>query len=158
MSEDKVKGKGKVFTSEYQPKGRGKSKKTMILEMLKENAMLDLSDKSTNEDAEKAFFHHVAKSAFNHEDANRGVCLNLLANKGWSNLKPSNELIEFDFDINAEPHIQASQVMDAASSGLIPPDIANTFIQSIKAMIDIEEFTQLKVRIEKLEKALNGEP
>ena len=36
-------------------------------------------------------------------------------------------------------------------------DTGNTFIQSIKAMIDIEEYTDLKDRIDKLEKALNGQ-
>ena len=46
--------------------------------------------------------------------------------------------------------------MSAAARGLIPPDIANTFIQSIKSMIDIEEYTSLKERIAKLEETLNG--
>jgi len=30
-------------------------------------------------------------------------------------------------------------------------------IQSIKSMVDVEEYTDLKERIEKLEKALSGE-
>lgn len=136
---------------------RGRSKKTLILEMFREASLLDLKPKSTDEDAEKAFFKHIAKSAFDKEDSNRGVCLNLLANKGWANLKPSNELIEFDFDVNAKPHIQASQAMSAAANGVIPPDLAKTFVDGIKSMIDIEEYTDLKDRIERLEAALNGE-
>lgn len=134
---------------------RGKSKKNLILDMLKAKSMLDLKKKSTNEEAEQAFFHHVAESAFNLEDNNRGMCLKLLADKGWASVKPSSELIEFDFDDKALPHIQAAQVMSAAAKGLIPPDIANTFIQSIKSMIDIEEFTNLKDRIMALEKLIN---
>lgn len=133
---------------------RGKSKKNLILDMLKNKSMLDLNPKSTNDDAEQAFFHHVAISAFDLEDNNRGMCLKLLADKGWASVKPSSELIEFDFDDKALPHIQASQVMSAAARGLIPPDIANTFIQSIKSMIDIEEYTDLKERIEAIEKSL----
>lgn len=135
---------------------RGKSKKNLILDMLKAKSMLGLESKSTNEQAEQAFFHHVAESAFNLKDNNRGMCLKLLADKGWASVKPSSELIEFEFDNKAAAHIQASQVMDAAAKGLIPPDIANTFIQSIKSMIDITEHTELKDRIEALEKALNG--
>lgn len=135
---------------------RGKSKKNLILDMLKAKSMLKLTVKSTNEEAEQAFFHHVATSAFNLEDSNRGMCLKLLADKGWASVKPSSELIEFEFDNEALPHIQAAQVMSAAAKGLIPPDIANTFIQSIKSMIDIEEYTDLKERIIKLEEALNG--
>jgi len=137
--------------------GRGKSKKNLILDMLKEKSMLDLKPASSNDEAEQAFFHHIAVSAFNLEDANRGMCLKLLADKGWASVKPSSELIEFEFDNDAMPHVQASQVMSAAANGLIPPDIANTFIQSLKSMIDIEEYTDLKDRIEKLEKALSGE-
>ena len=134
---------------------RGKSKKNLILDMLKAKSMLSLTKESTNNEAEQAFFHHVAQSAFNLEDSNRGMCLKLLADKGWASVKPSSELIEFEFDEKALPHIQAAQVMNAASKGLIPPDIANTFIQSIKSMIDIEEFTNLKERIIALEKLIN---
>ena len=136
---------------------RGRSTKTLILETLREKGHLKLRENSTKESAEKAFFNEVATAAFNLEDQNRGMCLKLLADKGWASVKPSNEMIFFDFDQDAPPHIQAAQVMKAAAQGLMPPDIANTFIQSIKAMIDIEEFTNLKERIEKLEAVLNGE-
>lgn len=136
---------------------RGRSNRTLILEVLRERGHLELTDKSTKEDAEKAFFHNVATTAFNLEDQNRGMCLKLLADKGWASVKPSSEMINFNFDEDALPHIQAAQVMKAAAEGRIPPDIANTFIQSIKAMIDIEEYTDLKTRIENLEKVLAGE-
>tara|TARA_R110002050_G_scaffold30737_1_gene78578 strand:+ start:362 stop:832 length:471 start_codon:yes stop_codon:yes gene_type:complete len=134
---------------------RGKSKKTLILDMLKARSMLSLKKTSTTDEAEQAFFHHVAESAFNLEDGNRGMCLKLLADKGWASVKPSSELVEFEFDANDAPHVQAARVMSAAAMGRIPPDIASMFIQSIKNMIDIEEFTSLKDRIVKLEEALN---
>jgi len=137
--------------------GRGRSAKTLILEMMREESLIDLTPKSSKEEAEKAFLKHIAVRAFDTEDNNSGMCLTLLSNKGWPNLKPSNETIHFDFDEDALPHIQAAQIMKGAACGQIPPDIANTFIQSIKAMIDIEEYTDLKTRIEKLEAALNGE-
>ena len=134
---------------------RGRSKKTLILEMLREESLLDLKPKSTDEDAEKAFFKHIAKSAFDHEDSNRGVCLNLLANKGWANLKPSNELIEFDFDVNAKPHIQASQAMNAAANGVIPPDLARVFVDGIASMLKIQEVTDFEERLAAIEKIQN---
>lgn len=136
---------------------RGRSVKTIILEAIRENSHLDLTPESTKDEAEKAFFNHVAKSAFDLEDSNRGTCLTLLGNKGWPNLKPSNETVNFHFEPDSLPHIQAAQVLKAVSDGDLQPDIGNTFIQSIKAMIDIEEYTDLKERIEKLEAALNGE-
>ena len=136
---------------------RGKSKKTLILDTLKAKGLLKLRKNSTDEAAEMAFFGEIAQVAFNPEDKDRAMCLKLLADKGWASVKPSSELVSFDFDINALPHIQAAQVMDAAAAGQIPPDIANTFIQSIKSMIDIEEYTDLKERIVKLEAIINGE-
>ena len=132
------------FNESNQPEERtprGKSAKTIILEALREESLMGLNENSTKDESEKAFFKHVAQRAVNPDDSNSGMCLNLLANKGWANLKPSNERVIFDFDKDSLPHIQASQVMLAASEGVIPPDIANTFIQSIKAMIDIEEYT-----------------
>lgn len=146
------------FKKEKQPAKRpprGKAKKNIVLEALKAKGVLGLRANSTNEKAEAAFFGEIVKVALDSEDGNRGMCLKLLADKGWASVKPSSELIEFDFDDKAEPHIQAAQVMSAAAKGLIPPDIANTFIQSIKSMIDIEEFTNLKERIEKIEAALS---
>jgi hypothetical protein len=136
---------------------RGRSNKTIILEMLREKGHLSLGKDATKEEAEKAFFHNVATSAFDLEDQNRGMCLKLLADKGWASVKPSSEMIEFEFDINAPPHVQAAQVMKGVSEGKVAPDIGNTFVQSIKAMIDIEEYTDLKERIEKLEATLNGD-
>lgn len=135
---------------------RGRSVKTIILEAIRENSHLDLTPESTKDDAEKAFFNHIAMSAFNLDDSNRGTCLTLLGNKGWPNLKPSNETVNFHFEPDSPPHKQAAQVLKAVSEGNLQPDIGNTFIQSIKAMIDIEEYTDLKERIEKLEKVIDG--
>ena len=47
--------------------------------------------------------------------------------------------------------------MKGIADGVIPPDIGAQFVSSIKSMIDIEEYTDLKERIEKLEATLNGE-
>ena len=136
---------------------RGKSKKNIVLEALKAKGVLGLRANSSNEKAEAAFFGEIVTVALNENDNNRGMCLKLLADKGWASVKPSSEKVVFPFTKEAAPHIQASEVMDAVSQGLIPPDIGNTFVQSIKAMIDIEEYTELRRRIEMLETALNGE-
>lgn len=133
---------------------RGRSNKTIILEAIRESSMLDLTDDSTKDDAEKAFFKHVATSAFNPEDKDRGMCLKLLSDKGWASLKPTSNMIEFDFDVDAEPHVQGAQILKGMADGKIPPDLAGVLIQSIKAMVDIEEFTNLKSRILALEKLI----
>ena len=50
-----------------------------------------------------------------------------------------------------------NEILQAVANSQIAPDIGQMFVGSIKSMIDIEEYTDLKDRIEKLEKALSGE-
>lgn len=143
------------FSEKKQPgRRRGKSKKSLILDAMKEQALMGLNDDSSYDEAEKAFFGHIALRAFNPEDQNGGMCLRLLADKGWSNIKPTMEHVEFMFDENAEPHIQAAQTMKAASDGVIAPDVANMFIGSIASMLKIEEVTEVKKELERIKEIL----
>ena len=66
--------------------------------------------------------------------------------------------VEFDFNAKGTPVEQVSQLLDAVSSGDIPPDVASMLINSIKGAIEIEVNTELKARIEKLEDMLNAQP
>lgn len=143
------------FSKDKQPeKRRGRSKRNLILDSIREKSLIGVDSNASNEDVEKAFFGHVASRAFNPEDQNSGMCLRLLADKGWSSVKPTMEHVEFEFDESAEPHIQAAQVMKAASDGLIAPDVANMFIGSIASMLKIEEVTEIKKEIEQIKEKL----
>lgn len=143
------------FSDKKQPgRRRGKGKRNLILDAIKEQSLIGLSKESSDDDAEKAFFGHIAARAFNPEDQNGGMCLRLLADKGWSSIKPTMEHVEFTFDENAEPHVQAAQVMKAASDGVIAPDVANMFIGSIASMLKIEEVTEIKKELERIKEIL----
>ena len=134
------------FDSTNQPKerkGRGKSERTKILEAMQSAGQ-----------TEEGFYDLLMEKAFNPEDS---FTFKELLNRMSPLPKAVNPIVEFDFPKKAKPHIQAAFVLDAVASGVIPSDIGNMFVQSIKAMIDIEEYTDLKERIEKLEKALSGE-
>ncbi|MEE8288937.1 MAG: hypothetical protein V3R25_05945 [Nitrosomonadaceae bacterium] len=151
----KKKANSTSFSKDKQPsKGRGRSNKTIILEAMRDMGALELTPESTNDDAEKAFFSQIIKSAMNPEDSNSGMCLKLLSDKGWASLKPSSEHITFDFNIKSKPHLQAAQILKGMADGLIPPDLAGGLIKSIKDSIDIEEYTDLKARIISLEKMI----
>ena len=134
---------GKQFTEDYQPKTRGKSVRTKFLEALK------VEGKS-----EDGFYQLCVKRAFDPDD-------NFAFKEVLSRLSPLAKAvaptINFDFPDNAKPHVQAEAVMKGIAEGIIPPDLGAQFISSIKAMVDIEENTDLKERIEKLEALLNGE-
>lgn len=70
-------------------------------------------------------------------------------------LKAVQPAVSFEFDENAKPHEQAKQVMNAASSGKITPDVAKIFLDGLGMMLRIEEVTDLKERLEKLESSLD---
>jgi len=147
------------FTEDRQPeKRRGRSTKNKILDAIKSESVKDLiglHGEPTREQAENAFFSHIAKRAFNIDDKDSGQMLKVLADKGWSSVKPTMERVEFEFDSTTTPDKQAAQVLDAASKGLISPDVANMFIDSISKMLKIDEITVIKNRLEAIEKALD---
>lgn len=132
---------------------RGKATKTIILDAIREASIDGLPKDAPKEKVEKEFFKHVALAAFNPEDNNRGMCLKLLADKGWASIKPSNELVTFDFDSKADLHVQASQVLDAVAGGQLPSDIASNFINSISSMLKIQELTDFEERLKAIEDA-----
>jgi len=63
-------------------------------------------------------------------------------------------LVEFEFPNDASFSEQAGAVLDAIARGIIPADIGSMFVTTIKSAIDIEEFTELKDRIEGIEASL----
>jgi hypothetical protein len=121
-------------------KPRGKSERTKILESLERIGK-----------TETGFYDHLSERAFDPED-------NFALKELLARLSPIPKqvapLVQFDFPKKAKPHVQADYVLNAIAAGKIPSDIGNVFIQSIKSMIDIEEYTDLKERIEGIETAL----
>jgi hypothetical protein len=135
-----------TFSKTTRPKTksrRGKSERTKILDAMKAVGT-----------SEKDFYELLVTKATSEDD-------NFTFKELLVRLSPLPKavapLVKFEFPKKKAPHIQAAYVLDAVAKGIIPSDTGNTFIQSIKAMIDIEEYTDLKERIEKLEKALAGE-
>lgn len=135
---------------------RGMSNKNRVLDGIRKSSMSLLSEDATRDEAEIAFFKKVADRAFNDDDKDSGMLLKFLGDKGWSSMKPTLGSVEFDFDEKAEPHEQASQVMAAAARGEISPDVAQMFVASIANMLKINEITEIRERLEQIEKQLGG--
>lgn len=128
------------FDSDNQPsqrRGRGKSERTKILEAM-----------GRASESEDSFYDMLIVSAFNPEDS---FAKSELLKRMAPLKKPTMPEVEFEFDEGAKPHVQASQIMKAAADGLIPPDIANTFVSSIASMMKIQEITDLEERLKALE-------
>lgn len=132
------------FSKSNQPKGRGKSERTKILDAMKRAGQ-----------TEEGFYDLLMTKAFNPED---NFTFKELLNRVSPIPKAVSPIFKFELPEDAKPHIKADYILIAMAKGDIPSDIGNICIQAIKAMIDIEEYTDLKERIEKLEKALTGEP
>ena len=142
------------FTKEYQPhpsaKVRGKDKRTLILDAIRKKSLIGLDKDSTADEAEEAFFGYVAQRALNPDDDNSPMLTRLLADKGWASVKPTYELVNFEFNKEASVYEQAAQVIEAVSNGEIASDIASNLISSISAMVKIQEVTELTKQLEEI--------
>ena len=127
----------KQFTSDYQPKKRGKAKRTLIVEAL------ERAGKS-----EEGFYDILVEKAIG-DDSTAFTEL-------WKRFHPVEKAtaptIEFDLPKDSTPLDKANAVMHGVAAGIIPPDIGSLLIQAAKHTIDIEIGTELKDRIEALEK------
>ena len=75
---------------------------------------------------------------------------------GWEMpVKATATPVKFDFDDNASLSAQAAQIVREASNGNIPPDVALMFINSIAAIIKIDEVTELNFRLDEIEKIMD---
>lgn len=149
------------YSSGNQPsekKPRGKGKKNLMLDAIKEVCKDEHEFLKKIVEIGLGGMTVVGKDDDGNEELEyrhpNTVLLNLVINRIEPPLKATSPKIDFDFDETLKPYQQAAQVLKAVSSGDIPPDIGSVFIQSIKAMIDIEEYTNLKDRIEVIEKSL----
>ena len=142
------------FNSEREVKKRGKSFKTKLFDSIKKNALIGMTENSKLEEVEEAYLNHFAQRAFDNSDSSSGMLLKTLVDKSYPSIKPIMPNVDFEFDKSSKPMEQANQIITAASSGQIPADIAVIFVQCIKNCIEIEEYTDLKERIEKIEESL----
>lgn len=134
------------FSSTNQPKGRGKGQKSLMLDAIRKVCK-----------TEQEFLQEVVRVSIGDMDndvAPNHTLLTLVLNRIEPPLKATSPMVNFEFNEKAKPHEQAAQTLKAVSEGNLSPDIGNMFVQSIKAMIDIEEYTDLKERIEEIEKSL----
>ena len=127
------------FTKDNQPKGRGKSERTKILESF------DRLSKTENE-----FYDLLTVKAFDPED---NFSFKELLVRMSPVPKAVNPLYEFTFDIEGSPHKQALQIIDAISDGKLPSDVGNIIITSISSMLNIQEKTDFEERLKAIEDA-----
>lgn len=149
------------FDKDNQPKPenrkpRGKSKKTLMLDAIRKHC-----GKDGKEGGEMDYLIAVIEASLGDPLADPPILPNpalmtIVMNRIEPPLKSTSPMVEFEFSEKATPSEQASQVLKAASLGLIPPDIMGTFVAGISSVMKIDEVTELQKRIDALEKAMNA--
>lgn len=143
------------FTNDDQPeKRRGRSFKNKMLDIIREEALIEAKPDMSDKDAEKAYLTHFARRAFNAEDNASPMLSKELLSKSYPSLKSTMPTVNFDFTVKATASEQANEIIKAASEGVIPPDVAQIFITSLASMMKIEEVTEIANRLTEIEKAL----
>ena len=137
---------------------RGRSYKNLLLDVLREESLLNLKSDSTREQAEKAFISAVAKRALDEDaDGSQHLLVHML-NKSYSSLKQvAPEVQVSNFPHDGTPTQKAQAIMNSIANGEIPADIGAIIIGATKDCVVIEEGTELKARIVEIEKKLGIE-
>lgn len=143
------------FSEDRQPdRRRGKSFKNLLFDVIREESLLDVKRGATREEAEKAFINHAAQRAFNPNDQSSATVLNEFMKRSFPALKQVAEPVKFDLPLESTPKQKADAIWHAVSIGNMSTDIAKDLISMIKDQVSIEEFTELKLRLEEIEKAM----
>ena len=137
-----TKNKG-TFSSSNQPKNR--SVRTAGVRM---NILAAMKREGVTEDG---FYDLLVRKAMREDDP---FTFKELLSRLSPVPKAVSPLVEFPFPEDASLTVQAVAVLDAIARGIIPADIGNIFVTTIKSVIDIEEFIELKQRIESIEASL----
>jgi hypothetical protein len=139
----------KLFSKENQPPGERKSVpkfRTLMLNALKERGI-----------DEKGFVRELVNKAM-EPGLHQGSYLSELLKRYAPVPKSTFEnVVVSGFDETGSALQKAEAVYNAMASGEIPPDVGQIFIDSISKLLAIEEITEIKTRLDALEKSINGE-
>lgn len=135
------------FSKDYQPPGERKSVprfRTLMLDALKERGV-----------DERGFVRELVTKAM-EPGLQQGAYLSELLKRYAPVPRSTLEAVVVSgFDETGTPLEQAQAVYNAMAAGEIPPDVGQIFIDSISKLLAIEEITELKARLDKLEDIVN---
>lgn len=130
---------------------RGRSKFSVLLEVIKEESMIGLNPNATQEGAQKAFLRHVAERALNPDDMVSGQLLNSLINRCFPSIKPVMPECDVGIEDGDSIDVMAEKIVSAAGSGAVSPDVASMLMGLLKDKAIINEKSDIIKRLEALE-------
>lgn len=135
---------------------RGRSKFSLLMDVIKESSMLNLTKKATQEEAQKAFMKHVASRAFEPSDPVSGQLLSSLINRCFPAIKPVMPECDLGFANGDSIDDMAAKIVSAAGSGTVSPDVAAALMGLLKDKAIINEKGELMRRLEELEERMKN--
>lgn len=153
------------FSKENQPdygnrKTRGRDKSALIWEAM-ERRMKEKHEEADSYKlrllAEKEFYDEWVKKAYAGLAISENYLFGLLINRLHPQHKATNDHIEFEFPIGGTALQKFDSILHAISTGVIPPDIGVMLVQTINTGVNIEDVTELKAKIEEIEKAMKAD-
>ena len=135
---------------------RGRSKFSLLLEVIKESSMLELTPSATQEQAQKAFMKHVASRALSPDDPVSGQLLSSLINRCFPAIKPVMPECDLGFANGDSIDDMAAKILAAAGSGTVSPDVAAALMGLLKDKAIINEKGELMRRLEELEERMKN--
>lgn len=135
---------------------RGRSKFSVLLEVIKESSMLELTPDATQEEAQKAFMKHVASRALEPSDPVSGQLLSSLINRCFPAIKPVLPECDIGFQDGDTIDDMAAKILAAAGSGSVAPDVAAALMGLLKDKAIINEKGELMRRLEELEERMKN--
>lgn len=134
---------------------RGKNKRTLILDALKEEVLCEEGlPFDTAEEAEEAYFRILVRRSLNVADKASGM----LSKEILDRLCPTDKAtlpaykIEMREDGTAAEKIH--DITTAVANGEVPPDVGNIMVNMITAAVKVEETVEMAERLARLEQML----
>lgn len=130
-----------TFSKENQPANkRGKTHRTRIIEALERQGK-----------TEEEFLDLLVIRSLDQDDA---FTMKELMGRMYPLSKAVMPMVEFEFTPDASASDKADQIIQAASDGKIPPDVAKMFVDALSSMIRIKELTEINDRIQEMERMM----
>lgn len=138
----------KKFSSEYQPEKRGGGPSSA---MKKLRDALERKFSSGDVEGYDTFEDWLVDKALSEG----GVYLQVVTSRAVPTYKPTLEPIKIEYPKDGTAVQKADAVYNAIAEGEIPADVGQTLIDALSKMLNIEEITDLKARLERIEEILN---
>ncbi len=151
------------FGEENQPgTRRGRGKRVLLLEAIQRKLEKDHEENEgvkvrDRDHAEELFADELVAQSYAQVRIGENTLFNEMVKRIYPQDKATNAPVYFKFPENGTPLEKFNAIMLAVSEGDIPPDIGATLANVINVGVNIQDVTELKAKIEEIEKAMKND-